>query len=480
MMTKLQKPTKTGQPFNQSGMVIVSILTIMIFLSLIMLGIVSLAGSNLTRAKGRIMLLEAQYAAESGADAAIATLNSGNSTYTGTTSEVSVLSTTNYRATYTVSVANGATSKERLLTAVGKVYTPASSTSAKHMRTVRVTTQRSSVSTASSIVSRNILAIDSGVKNLFAKDLYINGYITMAKNTTNLVAENITVGGKNTGASNCSIGGTGNLVKPSSFTTPGQTKTRITTAYNNCISPPGNTSNSNFDVLANQGSIQTIQSTYIPWSQYMNSSYVNATNGCNDWTSGASPRTIPGVAGSKKTHYPDSASNISSSCGTSGDLNLGSARYNIADNVHIRANLCASSGCSPTFYNPNSTMVYVFVEGTINFDSLQTFAGSGPITFIVYGSDPASKTGSCPYGGAIYLGNNGTTSASDIYLLAMNGVCLDKTKFSSKPALGGLGGKNLYIATNSGSPFDLTLDSSFPTDQIPLDLYWRAIRYQRL
>ncbi|MDB5170527.1 MAG: hypothetical protein JWO35_221 [Candidatus Saccharibacteria bacterium] len=465
---------------TQSGMILVSIMSIMIFLSIIFVGMFSLAAANLNRAKGRIYSLQAQYAAESGADEAIARFNGGNDTYTGTTSEIQVLSASTYRATYTVAVTAGADSKEKVLTAVGRVYSPKNATTSNYKRTIRVIAQRSSSSVTSSVVSRNILALDTSVKTFYAKDIYVNGYITIAKNSTDLIAENIISAGKNTGSTNCSISGIGNLVKPSAFTTAGQTKTNITTAYNNCISPPGNSSNANFSVNANMGTIGKLQSTYIPWSQYMDSSYGSATNGCSDWSSGSSTQNIPKTNGSKLTHYPDSGANVSSACGTSGDLNLGSTRYNLNANAHIRASLCAASACSPTFYNPDSTIKYLFVEGTVNFNSVQTVAGSGPIVLVVYGADPASKNSICPYGGAAYLGGGGTTSAPALYMLATNGVCLDKTKFSTDPALGGISGKNIYIATNSGSPHDLKMDTSFPVNQIPIDLTWRAVRYLRL
>jgi hypothetical protein len=472
------------KPLNnqEDGLIIVAVIATIIFIGMIMFGLFSLANANLIRSKSRVLQLEAQYAAESGADAAIATLNSGNDTYTGTgsASPVSVLTAATYKATYTTTVANGSTAKERVITAVGNVYAPKSSTTPKFKRTIKVVAQRSSQSTASSMVSRNILALDSSVKDVSAKDIFLNGYITLAKNTNNLIAENITVAGKNTGATNCSIGGSGSLSKPTSFSNAGQTKTKLTLAYNNCISPPGNTSNANFDVSANQTNISSLQSTYVPWSQYMDSSYQSAPQGCNDWTTGTSPRTIPSTGNTKKTHYPDSSSGISTSCGTSGDLNLGTGQYNIQDNVHIRANLCASSACKPTFYNPSSTTRYIFVEGSVNFDQLLTASGSGPIVLIVYGSDPSSKAGTCPYGGSVFLGNGGSTNAPAMYLLATNGICLYQTKFAAKPALGGIGGKNIYIATNSGTPFDLGVSTSFPVSDIPLDLSWRAVYYQRL
>lgn len=465
---------------KQQGLIVVAILGIMVFLSVILLGIFSLGNANLNRARARIFSLEAQYAAESGADVAIAILNSGNSGYSGASTDVTVLSATNFKATYTTTVAVGASSIERQITAIGKIYVPATASTPTFVRKIRVTAQQNSTTTASSLISRNILAINSGVKNVFAKDIYVNGFISMTKTTTNLTAENITVAGKNTAVTNCSIGDVGTLLKPAAFTTAGQTKTNITTAYNNCINPPGNSSNANFNVQANTGNISTVQSIYLPFINYMDNTYQNSPTGCNDWSTGSTPHKIPQVTGTRQTHYPDTGSNIIASCGTNGDLSLGSDEYDISENVHIRANLCAVNQCNPIFYNPTATLKYIFVEGSANFGSIQTKAGSGPIALIIYGADPASKTSVCPYGGAGYLANSGTTAAPALYLLATNGVCLDKTKFGANPALGGLAGKNIYISTNPGSPFDLYMDVNFPVGQIPINLTWRAVRYQRL
>ncbi len=467
---------------REQGSILVSILIVTLFLTTVLFSLMVLANSNLLLARKRIISLQAQYAAESGADVALATFNSGNTGYTGSGSEVTILTTSLYRATYTVSVVDGANSKEKIITAIGKVYAPATATTAEYSRRIEVVAQRSSTSTESSMLSRNIIDIDSGVKNVTGKDVYVNGYINMNKNTTNLIAENITVADKNTGATNCSIGGTGNLIKPATFTNPAQTKTSLTLAYNNCISPPGNTTNADFTVLANQTNISKVQSTNIPFSQYMDNTYQDSPGGCTDWTTGSSPRDIPKTGNPKKTHYPDSSSNVSTTCGTSGDLALGSARYNILSHTHIRANLCAASACSPTFYNPDTGAAgikFVFIEGSVNFDSVQTVAGSGPIVLVIYGVDPASKTSLCALGGSFYLGNGGNSTAPALYILTTNGICLDKTKFGADPALGGLSGKNVYISTNPGSPFDLSLDKTFPVSSIPIDLAWRAVRYRR-
>jgi hypothetical protein len=469
---------------EQRGSIIVSILIITLFLTTFIFSLIVLANANLVRARGRVLLLQAQYAAESGADMAIATLNSGNEAYTGTGSDITLLTASSYRSTFTVSVAPGADAKEKIVTATGKVFTPVTATTPSFTRKIEVIVQRSSLASSTSILSRNIIDIHSGVKSVKARDVYINGYLNMNKDTTEFIAENITVGDRNTGPGNCSIGGAGGeLTKPATFNNAGQTKTNIVMAYNNCISPPGNTSNADFNVTSNEPNIPKVQSTYVPWTEFMDSSYQNSPGGCSDWTSGTSPRDIPSTGNTKKTHYPDTGPNISTTCGTSGNINLGSATYNIRDHVHIRANLCATSACTPIFNNPDTGpagIKFVFIEGTINFNSFQTAPGSGSIVFVTYGGDPAGKDGVCPLGASVYLGNSGTTVGPAVYFLANNGICLDKTRFGATPSLGGISGKNVYISTNSGSPFDLGLDPLFPVDQIPVDLSWKAVRYRRL
>lgn len=477
---------------SDSGLVLVAILMISVFLSILAFAIINYSTTNLSRARSRVLLLQAQYASESGADAAVAVLNSGNPC-TGTTcdaNDVQILDNApHYRATYSITVTPGVDAKKKYITATGKVFAPASATTPKYTRTVEIYTERSSTTASSSLVGRNIIYIESGVKNVEVKDLYVNDYIQMNKSTTNLIAENIVVGGRNTSSGNCSIGGVGNLVKPSAFTDPAQTRTNIKVAFNNCISPPGNVSNTDFNVLSNQTDITAIQSTYIPWSQYMDASYVNSTSGCNDWTTGTFPRSIPSAGNTGRTHYPDSSSGVDTSgtCGSGGNLMLGNGQYNILSHAHIRANLCGSTGCEPTFYNPDNglsgnplVVKYIFIEGTVHFERLNTAADSGPIVFIVNGADPSGIATTCPYGGAAFLGDSGTSSAPAAYLLALNGVCISKTRFGSSPALGGISGKNIYIDSNPATTFDLKMDPGFPTAQIPVDLSWRAVQYRRL
>lgn len=475
----------TQKHYNQNGSILVTILVMMIFLTSVLFGLLLLANANLLRARSRIMLLQAQYAAESGADAAIAMLNdtsTDNTTYAGTGSQVKLMHGSQYRATYATTVTTGTNLKQRIIASTGRVFAPASATKPKFIRKIRIIAERSSTTAATSIVSRSIVQTASGVKNVTAKEAYVNDYIELSKNTTNFVFEKVTIGGyKVATGSKCSMTGAGNLVKPPSFSDPAQTKALLRMSFNNCVNPPGNISTSDFDIQPNQSDIQRIVSTTIPWTQYMDSTFQNSVNGCADWTAGSSPYLIPRTGNEKKTHYPDTASGIATSCGTNGNIPLVTdATYTIRDNVHLRANLCKTSACNPIFNNPNPTTKYIFVEGVVNFDSVRSTPGSGPIVIMSYGPD--QHTHSCGSAGdAIYLGkSNIETAAPKIYLLAKNGVCLDKTKFGIDPALGGIGGKGIYISTNSGHPWDLHLDPTFPLNEIPLDLTWRQVGYQRI
>lgn len=485
----MKRPTQ----HRQNGSLMVTVLVILTLLTVVVVSLAMFATANLRRASERIYLLQTQYSAESGIDTGISRLNSGQLTpyaYTPAASqpgsEVEVVRNgTTYRSTFQVAMADGATADQKVFTAIGRTYIPSSATTPTYSYSARVTAKRSSDASSASVVSRNIIQLSSSVKEVWAKDLFVNGYIQLDKNTNELIAENITVAGKNTSASNCSIGGAGSLTKPSTFSNPGQTKTNLRLAFNNCISPPGNSSNANFDVSANRSDINPVQSTYIPWSYTMPitspATYFPSPTGCNDWTT---LRQVPSAGNDKKTHYPDTASGISASCGTSGTVNLGSSTVTISDHAHLRANLCdPTNPCSPTFNNPSGSIKFVYVEGSLSFGAFKTTPGSSPIVFVVYGADPASLNSVCPTGGAVYLDktNSDQVNAPAAYLIAVNGgFCANGTKFGSAKSLGGVSGKNIYIATNSGTPFDLSFDPNFPTNQVPVNLSWKAVTYERL
>jgi len=70
---------------NDTGAIIVTILIITLFISVVVSALIVYATSNVSRGRNRVLTLESQYAAESGADAAIGYLNNDPAaSYTGT------------------------------------------------------------------------------------------------------------------------------------------------------------------------------------------------------------------------------------------------------------------------------------------------------------------------------------------------------------------------------------------------------------
>lgn len=481
---------------SQSGSILVSILVIMIFLTMTVMSLSVVSQTNITRANQRIYLLQAQYAAESGADVVVAFINSTAGTYDDSGDEKELYTyAPKYRATYQATVTDDPLdTNKKTVNSIGRVYQPATAITPRYTYKLNVTLDRSSITSTSSIVSRNSVEIASSVKAIIAKSLFVNEYVKANKNTNDIMIDDLTIAGKYPDAGNCSLAGTGNLVRNSSL--PPGTKAVLRMAHSNCMDdPPGNTSNADFDITANDSTLQKIASIYIPWSYKMNNNDNggNYTNGsCSDWTA-ASP-TIPSSGNARKTHYPDSGSGVvtASSCGGSGsspaDLNLGNKTYTINDHAHIRANLCKSYTCTPKFINPDASVPkFIFVEGVINFERVTVDNTSpGEIIFISYStSQTISASKQCPSNSAaIRLGKDGSNSlvAPKAYFIATNGMlCVDQTKFDSgTKSLGGVSGKDIYLSSNSGATFELTFNPEFPLSSVPLDLSWRASNVKRV
>lgn len=482
---------------RQSGSIIVSIMVMMIFLTMTVMSLAVVSQSNMTRANQRIYLLQAQYAAESGADTVVAYLNSSTGAYADSGVEKELLPTgftPTHRATYQATVADTGNANKKVVSSIGRVYRPATATTPKFTYTLSVTLERSSMAYTASIVSRNSVEIASSVKAVVAKSLFVNEYVRANKNTNDIVIDDLTIAGKYPDGGNCSLSGTGNLVRNNNL--PVGTKAKLRMAHNNCMdATPGNTSNADFDVTANDTSLQKIASIYIPWSYKMNNDdgggdYMSGS--CSDWS--ASSPTIPSTGNARKTHYPDSGSGTiaASLCAGSGsspaDINLGNKTITLNDHAHIRAHLCKAYTCTPKFINPDATKPkFVFVEGVINFENVTADSTSpGDIIFISYAtSQTIAASKQCPSdSAAIRLGKDGSNSliAPKAYFIATNGMlCVDQTKFDTGvKSIGGISGKDIYLSSVSGTTFELTFNPEFPLSSIPLDLSWGATDVKRV
>ncbi len=141
----MKQPTPTEA--KQSGFILILTLIQSLVVLTVLTGVMTLALYNLGAAKRAMYITNATYAAEAGADRAMYQINQDD-TYTGTNTSCPVTSTgsnpvtlyndTTGRATYETCVVAGSISNEKIVYAVGKVYVPASSTSPKSIKTVRL------------------------------------------------------------------------------------------------------------------------------------------------------------------------------------------------------------------------------------------------------------------------------------------------------------------------------------------------------
>jgi hypothetical protein len=69
-----------------------------------------------------------------------------------------------------------------LITSTGRVFQPAAATTADHTRKIELLAERTGGSVvATGMISRNIIEFASSVKDVYAKDFYVNGYIQTDK-----------------------------------------------------------------------------------------------------------------------------------------------------------------------------------------------------------------------------------------------------------------------------------------------------------
>lgn len=188
----------------QSAFVMPSIVITATFLMTIALIITDLAVSNVRIATDDRGRLRAQLAADSGLDYGVAALNN-NTSWPGTSGEVDLLATADYRTTYEVT-ATMVDSRSITLSSIGRTYQPATATTPTHQREF-IAEMRGIGSPSGSY------SIVTGVGGLFmensakivAGEVFVNGEISMQ----NSAQIGLTTSPVNVEAAhfNCPIGG---------------------------------------------------------------------------------------------------------------------------------------------------------------------------------------------------------------------------------------------------------------------------------
>jgi hypothetical protein len=176
-----------NRKYNQSGIILVSIVILFPFLIFLTASFLTLTISSFSVAKKDQMRTHAQLAADAGVDAALYEI-SEDENWTGTGGPITLHSDSNLYTSYEISV-TAIDSEHKLVTSTGKVFNPVSDTTPKSTITIKATLR--------AVRSGGNYSIVTGVGGLYLSnsakilggDVLVNGEISMS-NTSQIGLSN--------------------------------------------------------------------------------------------------------------------------------------------------------------------------------------------------------------------------------------------------------------------------------------------------
>lgn len=164
---------------KQQGFLLASLIISTTLIVAVAVLITTLIINNYTLAKKDVYRLNAQLAADAGADRAIAELNNDNA-WTGTTGEIELYSGANYKSTYEITILAGASASEKVASVIGRTYAPTTDTSPRATRkySVDLRSLGSASGTFSIVTGVGGLIMNNSAK-IVDGEVYVNGTITM-------------------------------------------------------------------------------------------------------------------------------------------------------------------------------------------------------------------------------------------------------------------------------------------------------------
>ncbi len=168
---------------RQSGFVLPVLIIVMIVVVILFLAISNVATQNVVLSNQEIAKTNTQMTADAGLDSAIVNLT-GDSDWTGDTSEVTMLNTSSLRTTYQAAISDGSSDTKKIVTVTARSYTPATSTTASFTRKYQMDVEAVTSGTGpSSVVSGIGGLILSNNSKISGGDVLVNGKITMSNNS---------------------------------------------------------------------------------------------------------------------------------------------------------------------------------------------------------------------------------------------------------------------------------------------------------
>lgn len=163
---------------KQGGFILVSILSVTLFIMVIGVISLQLITSNLRSARADRYLVNAQFAADAGIDDAVRQLNANHS-WAGTGVEQTLYTASNFKSTYSTIVNNGSEYTQKFITVTAKTYTPATSSNALYTRKYTVEMRGITSGDFSVVTGVGGLTMSNSAK-IVGGNVYVNGKITMS------------------------------------------------------------------------------------------------------------------------------------------------------------------------------------------------------------------------------------------------------------------------------------------------------------
>lgn len=173
---------RSGRNIDAKGFILPVFLITTVLIALIIATIMTTAGLDYRLSTRELYRVNAQLAADAGLDEALIELTA-NSSWTGTGSEVTLLSNSSLKTTYLTEVLAGATSNKKIVKVTAKTYAPATASTPRITRNYEIDVEAVTSGTGSSSVVTGVggLVLSSNAK-ITGGDVVVNGTISIANN----------------------------------------------------------------------------------------------------------------------------------------------------------------------------------------------------------------------------------------------------------------------------------------------------------
>jgi hypothetical protein len=425
---------------EEQGIIMVGALIIMVFFMTIAVGVAEFGLSQYTSARKSVLAVSALNVAEAGADSFLYNMNQDN-TYTGTNSEVEFFNNgIQGRGTYQTTISNGAFANEKIMYSTGRVYLPASATTPKETRKVKLVIRGTNP-------FKYAVQTGTGPFYLYGNSTLIGSFFSnstfaLQDNSVSLSGTIMAAGDDgSTGAGHpCSIyGSNANL------------SGTINVAKNVCITPRAGSTVTTNDPTVTAQPLPSIPAAVLD--------SVAATATCGSLTS--SPFII------QSAHYPDAGSGTTGGCNVNLKKNT---NYTLNGTVHIRGDLNID-GNVISLAEGITTDTYVIVEGKINItgngSAIASNSNGAALIFVSNDTGDCNGDKNCSNNAINIISN---TSSFNSLFLALNG----SIGYEGRGSIGSIASKSTVINGNGTITF-LKID----TTSLDYD-FWDVKYYQQV